>query len=55
MWTYQIIDSQTDKVIRTDNGFENESDAETQARMEINADTIRGAYIRTLPTPTAHD
>lgn len=50
-WTYEILDQETDEVLKTESGFDTESDAEMQAELEIKADRIRGCYIRTLQMP----
>jgi len=49
-WAYEIRDNDTDTVLKTDTGFESESDAELQASMEAKADNIKNYYIRTLQT-----
>ena len=50
-WSYEIRDMETGNVLKTDFGFETESDAELQAVMEAKADNIKGYYIRTFQPP----
>ena len=50
-WSYEIRDNTTDEILKTDFGFETESDAELQAMMEAKADNIKGYYIRTFQPP----
>ena len=40
-WSYEIRDNDSHKILRTDTGFESESDAEQQAKMEANAENIK--------------
>lgn len=47
-WTYEIIDNDTKTVLKTDSGFESESDAELQASMEAKCDNIKNYHIRTF-------
>ena len=47
-WTYRIVDTGTGRILREDAGYETETDAEDQARLEIQADNIRGVRIETF-------
>ena len=47
-WAYQIIDSNTDAILREEGGFDTELEAELQAYMEIKADNIKNVYVRTF-------
>lgn len=50
-WSYEIRDNDSHKILRTDTGFESESDAEQQAKMEANAENIKNFYVRTIQPP----
>lgn len=49
LWKYEIYDSITDKLLKTDTNFTSESDAELQAKMDAKVENIKNYYIRTLP------
>ena len=46
-WTYEMYDRQTGALLKSDTGFETESDAELQANMDAKADNVKNYYIRT--------
>ena len=50
-WSYEIRDNDSHKILRTDTGFESESDAEQQAKMEANTENIKNFYVRTIQPP----
>ena len=50
-WSYEIRDKDSHRILRTDTGFESESDAEQQAKMEANAENIKNFYVRTMQPP----
>lgn len=50
-WAYEIRDNDSHDLLKTERGFETESDAELQAQMEIKVDNIKNCYIRTYQPP----
>lgn len=47
-WIYEIIDSNTNKVLFTDKGFDSELEAEYFARLEIKKNKLDNFIIRTF-------
>ena len=47
-WTYEIRDNDTGLLLKTDGGFESESDAEMQAQLEAKASNIKNYHTRTF-------
>ena len=51
-WAYEMLDKSSHTILRTDRGFDSESDAELQAAMEAKAENIKNFYVRTFqPVP----
>ena len=48
-WMYEVRDNGSDRLLFSHGKFETEADARLQAQMEINADNVKGCYIKTLP------
>lgn len=48
LWTYQIIDNTTNKILAEDNGYEFETDAEEQAGLYITRAKLANVRIRTF-------
>ena len=47
-WAYEMLDKSSHTILRTDRGFDSESDAELQAAMEAKAENIKNFYVRTF-------
>lgn len=47
-WKYEIRDIDSDTLLKTETGFESESDAELQAKMDASLENIKNYYIRTI-------
>ena len=46
-WKYEVIDSRTNEIVASDNGFISESEAEFFARMDADHMHLEHYYVRT--------
>lgn len=47
MWCFEVIDTKTNQVLMSDNGFDSESEAEYYAKIDARAAKLTNYYVRT--------